>query len=242
MGEREGEGREVVEVGGGHHYRREYCNWDYNFPCSYVKRIVNWIKHKEETEEDIYTRWEKDFDLIPLDKHGLFSEYLELGELARTTEGHNNNNIILHIIIYWKFYYYDFLWPSLSLSLSPPPPAPPPLSLFLPLPPSPAVIQYGFITIFVVAFPLAPLFALLNNWIEIRLDAHKFTTVLRRPVAERAQDIGAWFYILTVISQLAVISNAFLIAITAQLVPLEVYAFGYRYVQYGQGSISRYPG
>ena len=47
----------------------------------YVKRIFNWIKHKEETEEDIYTRWEKDFDLIPLDKHGLFSEYLELGEL-----------------------------------------------------------------------------------------------------------------------------------------------------------------
>ena len=54
--------------------------------------------------------------------------------------------------------------------------------------------------------------------------------MLRRPVAERAQDIGAWFYILTVISQLAVISNAFLIAITAQLVPIEVYAYGYRYV------------
>ena len=113
---------------------------------------------------------------------------------------------------------------SLSLSLSPLPPHSPSL------PPSPAVIQYGFITIFVVAFPLAPLFALLNNWIEIRLDAHKFTTVLRRPVAERAQDIGAWFYILTVISQLAVISNAFLIAITAQLVPLEVYRYSYRYV------------
>ena len=47
---------------------------------SYVKRILNWFKHKEETEEDVYARWEKDFDLIPLDKHGLFSEYLELGE------------------------------------------------------------------------------------------------------------------------------------------------------------------
>ncbi|CAF1302502.1 unnamed protein product, partial [Didymodactylos carnosus] len=35
------------------------------------------------------------------------------------------------------------------------------------------VLQFGFITIFVAAFPLAPLFALLNNWIEIRLDAHK---------------------------------------------------------------------
>ena len=31
-----------------------------------------------------------------------------------------------------------------------------------------SVLQFGFITIFVAAFPLAPLFALLNNWVEIR--------------------------------------------------------------------------
>ena len=35
------------------------------------------------------------------------------------------------------------------------------------------VIQYGFITIFVSAFPLAPLFALINNMFELRLDAKK---------------------------------------------------------------------
>ena len=52
------------------------------------------------------------------------------------------------------------------------------------------VIQYGFATIFVAAFPLAPFFAWLNNVIEIRLDASKFIQVFRRPVAERAQDIG----------------------------------------------------
>ena len=34
-------------------------------------------------------------------------------------------------------------------------------------------IQYGFITLFVAAFPLAPLFALINNILEIRLDATK---------------------------------------------------------------------
>jgi len=58
-----------------------------------------------------------------------------------------------------------------------------------------SVIQFGFITIFVAAFPLAPLFALLNNIIEIRLDAFKFVTVLQRPVAERAQDIGMYIYL-----------------------------------------------
>ena len=31
------------------------------------------------------------------------------------------------------------------------------------------VIQYGFITLFVAAFPLAPLFALINNVLEIRI-------------------------------------------------------------------------
>ena len=70
-----------------------------------------------------------------------------------------------------------------------------------------SVLQFGFITIFVAAFPLAPLFALLNNWVEIRLDAHKFVCETRRPVAERAQDIGVWFVILDALAQLAVISN-----------------------------------
>lgn len=68
-------------------------------------------------------------------------------------------------------------------------------------------MQFGFITIFVAAFPIAPLFALLNNWLEVRLDAHKFVCETRRPVAERCQDIGVWFKILDGLAQLAVISN-----------------------------------
>ena len=34
------------------------------------------------------------------------------------------------------------------------------------------VIQYGFITIFVCVFPLAPLFALLNNAIELSIEEY----------------------------------------------------------------------
>lgn len=40
------------------------------------------------------------------------------------------------------------------------------------------------------AFPLAPLLALLNNIIEIRLDAYKFVTQWRRPLPSQAKDIG----------------------------------------------------
>ncbi|XP_018604157.1 anoctamin-7 [Scleropages formosus] len=87
------------------------------------------------------------------------------------------------------------------------------------------VLQFGFITIFVAACPLAPLFALLNNWVEVRLDAQKFVCEYRRPVVERAQDIGIWFNILQVICHLAVISNAFLIAFTSDFLPRLYYRY-----------------
>ncbi len=57
-------------------------------------------------------------------------------------------------------------------------------------------LQFGFVTIFVAAFPLAPFFALLNNIIEMRADANKFVTQLQRPVATRVQDIGMKEYFL----------------------------------------------
>ncbi|XP_014675460.1 PREDICTED: anoctamin-7-like [Priapulus caudatus] len=89
------------------------------------------------------------------------------------------------------------------------------------------VLQFGFITIFVAAFPLAPVFALLNNWVEIRLDAHKFVCETRRTVAERCQNIGIWFHILDSIAQIAVISNAFVIAFTSEFLPRLLYQYEY---------------
>jgi len=59
----------------------------------------------------------------------------------------------------------------------------------------------------VAAFPLAPLFALLNNIIEIRLDAYKMVTQSRRPLAERVEDIGAWYGVLKGLTYTAVVSN-----------------------------------
>lgn len=112
-------------------------------------------------------QWEKDWNLQPMNAHGLMEEYLEM------------------------------------------------------------VIQFGFTTIFVAAFPLAPLLALLNNIIEIRLDAYKFVTQWRRPMPARATDIGIWYGILEGIGVLAVITNAFVIAITSDYIPRFVYAFKY---------------
>jgi len=87
------------------------------------------------------------------------------------------------------------------------------------------VLQFGFITIFVAAFPLAPFFALLNNWVEIRLDAQKFICETRRAVAERAENIGIWCKILDMLAQFAVITNACLIAFTSEFIPKLVYKY-----------------
>ncbi|KAH0616625.1 hypothetical protein JD844_027881, partial [Phrynosoma platyrhinos] len=69
------------------------------------------------------------------------------------------------------------------------------------------VIQFGFVTLFVASFPLAPLLALVNNLLEIRVDAWKITTQFRRIVPQKAQHIGAWQPIMQGIALLAVVTN-----------------------------------
>ncbi|KAK9409946.1 anoctamin-3 [Crotalus adamanteus] len=127
-----------------------------------IKKGGQLLEHKVSLSQ-----WEKDWNLQPMNLHGLMDEYLEM------------------------------------------------------------VIQFGFTTIFVAAFPLAPLLALLNNIIEIRLDAYKFVTQWRRPMPARATDIGIWYGILEGIGVLAVITNAFVIAITSDYIPRFVYAYKY---------------
>lgn len=90
------------------------------------------------------------------------------------------------------------------------------------------VIQFGFITLFVASFPLAPLLALINNIIEVRVDAWKLTTQFRRPVAAKAHSIGAWEEILGGVAILSVVTNAFIVAFTSDMIPRLVYMYAYR--------------
>ncbi|NXY76964.1 ANO9 protein, partial [Glareola pratincola] len=89
------------------------------------------------------------------------------------------------------------------------------------------VIQYSFTTIFVAAFPLAPLLALFNNLFEIRLDAIKMMRLRRRIVPRKANDIGIWLQVLEAIGILAVIGNGLVIAITSDFIPMQVYKYTY---------------
>ncbi|NXX04323.1 ANO9 protein, partial [Larus smithsonianus] len=89
------------------------------------------------------------------------------------------------------------------------------------------VIQYSFTTIFVAAFPLAPLLAFCNNLFEIRLDAIKMMRLRRRIVPRKANDIGIWLQVLEAIGILAVIGNGLVIAITSDFIPMQVYKYTY---------------
>ena len=117
--------------------------------------------------------------------------YSKIGE-----KGKLGGNVLVWIdrlrIYSWKIHTYNIGTYFQSLIL---------ISLFC------TVIQYGFVTIFVAAFPLAPLLALINNVFEIRLDAYKYTTQMRRPIAQQVQDIGIWYSILEGMTYMAVVSN-----------------------------------
>jgi anoctamin-1 len=68
-------------------------------------------------------------------------------------------------------------------------------------------LQFGFATMFAAAFPLAPICALLNNILEIRIDAQKYTKYKQRTIPTRETTIGIWYKIFRFMAVLAVITN-----------------------------------
>lgn len=73
-------------------------------------------------------------------------------------------------------------------------------------------IQFGFVVLFAPVFPLAPACCLLNNVIEIRVDAFKLCTTMQRPFGRRVENIGAWETCVEFMGTVAVIVNCVLIA------------------------------
>lgn len=53
-------------------------------------------------------------------------------------------------------------------------------------------IQFGYTALFVTALPIAALFALVSNIVEIRGDGWKLFNLHQRPFPKGGQDIGTW--------------------------------------------------
>jgi ribosomal protein L19 len=72
-------------------------------------------------------------------------------------------------------------------------------------------LQFGLITMFAAAFPLAPLIAFANNMIEGRTDAYKFVKLYAKPNWVGSNGIGIWYNILYTIGILAIVNNCLLV-------------------------------
>ncbi|KAJ1650459.1 hypothetical protein IWQ61_008746 [Dispira simplex] len=73
------------------------------------------------------------------------------------------------------------------------------------------VTQFGFVVLFSIVWPLTPVIALVNNWIELRSDAVKICINVRRPIPQRAESIGPWLDNLKLLCWMASISNTLLV-------------------------------
>ncbi|RMZ95893.1 anoctamin-1 isoform X1 [Brachionus plicatilis] len=92
-----------------------------------------------------------------------------------------------------------------------------------------SIIQFGFICMFAVSFPLSPLLSLFNNMVEIRIDAKKILNTMQRPVPRKEKGVRIWLPIIKGITRVAVITNGLIIAFTSEFVP-----------RYANGSLDGY--
>jgi anoctamin-10 len=70
------------------------------------------------------------------------------------------------------------------------------------------VMQFGYMSLFSVSFPLTSACFLINNWVELRSDALKIATTSKRPIPWRSDSIGPWLPALGFLSWLGSITSS----------------------------------
>ncbi|CAG9854829.1 unnamed protein product [Phyllotreta striolata] len=75
-------------------------------------------------------------------------------------------------------------------------------------------IQFGYVFLFSSVYPLAALWAVLNNLVEIRADAFKLCKIYRRPMCRKVKDIGAWQRAFEVLGALSILTNCGLLYVS----------------------------
>ena len=72
------------------------------------------------------------------------------------------------------------------------------------------VLNYGYLTLFASAFPLASFLSMLGHLVEMKSDLFKLLFLYRRPPISKASDIGIWQSILIAMSWLCLLTNCLL--------------------------------
>ena len=69
-------------------------------------------------------------------------------------------------------------------------------------------IQFGYVFLFSSVYPLASFFAVMNNVLEIRVDAFKLCRLYQRPRGRRVKDTGAWQVIESVLQLVQLVRSS----------------------------------
>jgi len=69
------------------------------------------------------------------------------------------------------------------------------------------IVQFGYVTLFVLALPITPLCALINNVAEMRVDAFNLLNATQRPNPNGSFGLGAWNSVLQFFSFICVGTN-----------------------------------
>ncbi|KAL2177269.1 calcium-activated chloride channel-domain-containing protein [Thermothelomyces heterothallicus CBS 202.75] len=73
------------------------------------------------------------------------------------------------------------------------------------------VVQFGYLSLFSVVWPLTACSFLVNNWVEARSDAMKIAANCKRPIPWRADSIGPWLGALGFLSWMGSLTSAALV-------------------------------
>jgi hypothetical protein len=73
------------------------------------------------------------------------------------------------------------------------------------------VLQFGYLSLFSVVWPLAAVSFVINDWVELRADAIKICVEMQRPTPWRADTIGPWLDSLSFLTWLGSLTTAALV-------------------------------
>lgn len=73
------------------------------------------------------------------------------------------------------------------------------------------VLQFGYLSLFSVVWPLTAVSFVLNDWLELRADALKICVEMQRPTPWRADTIGPWLDSLTFLTWLGSLTTSALV-------------------------------
>ncbi|KXJ79796.1 hypothetical protein RP20_CCG027517 [Aedes albopictus] len=99
-------------------------------------------------------------------------------------------------------------------------------------------IQFGYVVLFSSVAPMTAFWAILNNVIEIRLDAYKLCSFFKRPFARRTKNIGAWQLAFETLAIISIMTNCGILYLSPQMrelatnVSSEAYAISFLVIEH----------